>query len=112
MTTIQYTVCVSEASAYADPESYVSDLSLSSIWGDDPASPIPQDRIDLLSEIYTAAHRSIKDISAAAGISNRQLADRFGIPQRTLENWSNGSRQCPTYLLLLMQEALGIYKIF
>lgn len=110
MTPSQYTVCVSEASNYADKDAYISDLSLSSIWGDDPSSPITQDRIDLLSAIYTAAHRSIKDISAAAGINNRQLADRFAIPQRTLENWSSGSRQCPTYLLLMMQEALGIYN--
>lgn len=53
--------------------------------------------------------KTVKQIAADAGLSLRGLARRFGIPQRTMENWSSGSRSCPTYVLLMMQECLGQY---
>lgn len=105
-----YYTLVSESLNYTDPDAYVSDLALSSIWNDPEDAPIPKERIDMLREIYTATHRTISDIASAAGLSNRQLAFRCAIPQRTVENWSNGDRECPPYVLLLIQEALGIFK--
>lgn len=109
MTNKQYAICVSESANYTDREAYISDLALSSIWGDSPDSSIPPERIDQLGSIYDAANRSIKDI-AAAGLSNRKLAERFCIPYRTMENWCAGVSDCPIYTRLMMQQCLGLYN--
>ena len=106
----QYSTCVTDAQNYTDREAYISDLAISSMWGDGPEDEIPQDRLDQLGHIYDAVHRSVKDIAAGAGISARKLATRFCIPQSTLENWCMGVNKCPLYTRLLLQESLGIYS--
>lgn len=50
----------------------------------------------------------IKEIAAAAGMSCRKLAERFGIPYRTMEDWSSGKRVPPDYVLAMMREILGV----
>ena len=87
MTDKQRSLCISEAQNYTDRDSYISDLALSSMWGDHHDAPIPQDRLEKLGSIYDAVHRSVKDIAAAAGLSVRAMAIRFCIPQRTAEGW-------------------------
>lgn len=103
-----YNLALSEVANYTDRDAFVSDIALSSIWRDDESADIPAERLDDLGKVWDAAHRTVKDIAATAGISVRQLACRFSIPYRTMENWSAGSREAPTYLLLMMQEALGL----
>lgn len=107
MTDKQYTICVSEAQNYTDREAYISELSLSSMWGDGPEDDIPTARIEQLGSIYDAVHRSIKQIAADAGLTQRKLADRFCIPVRTIEDWCAGKRTPPDYVRLMMQELLG-----
>lgn len=51
---------------------------------------------------------TIKEIAAAAGMSMRKLADRFGIPHRTMENWATGVRKPPEYVINMMREILGL----
>lgn len=109
MTSKQYAVCVTEAQEYTGRDAYISDLALSSMWGDLPDDDIPQARLSQLGRIYDAVHRSVKDIAAEAGISAREMAIRFCIPQRTLENWCMGVNKCPLYTRLMLQESLGIY---
>lgn len=106
MTDKQYTICVTEAQNYTDREAYISDLSLSSIWGDGPEDDIPPARLEQLGSIYDAVHRSIKQIAADAGLTQRKLADRFCIPVRTIEDWCAGKRTPPDYVRLMMQELL------
>ena len=48
----------------------------------------------------------INELRAAAGMTQKQFAEYFGIPQRTIENWCGGQRKCPAYLLELMQYKL------
>lgn len=53
-------------------------------------------------EFTTANHLSesanpIRDIKAICKMTNRSLSERFGIPIRTVEDWSSGARCCPTY---------------
>lgn len=55
-----------------------------------------------------SAALTISEISAKTGMSYRKLAERFHIPHRTMENWSAGIRKPPEYILLMMQEILGI----
>lgn len=99
------------ACADKEKDAFVSDWALSSIWGDNPESEVPVERIEILSDIWTAAHRSIKDIAADAGLSLRQLAYKYAIPQRTIEDWSSGRRTPPPYVLLLIQQAAGIFYL-
>lgn len=109
MTDKQYSFCVNEAKNYTDRDAYISDLALSSIWGDGPEDDIPTARMEQLGSIYDAVHRSIKQIAADAGMSVRAMAIHFCIPQRTVENWSS-IRECPLYTRLMMQECLGLLK--
>lgn len=88
MTDKQFMACVSEAANYADRDAYISDLCLSSMWGGEENADIPAERIDALGDIWDACHRSIKEIAALAGLSQRKLAERFCIPYRTVEAWS------------------------
>lgn len=108
MTDKQFFVCYNEVANYTDRDAYISDLVLSSIWGDAPENDIPSDRLEALGEIWDAAHRSVREIAAAAGLSHRKLAERFCIPYRTMENWCVGSRDCLDYTRLMMQECLGL----
>lgn len=50
---------------------------------------------------------SVKAIAQAAKLNQRELARRFGIPYRTVENWTGGKNQCPTYVKRMMMELLG-----
>ncbi len=110
MTDKQFMLCVTEVDNYSDRNAYISDLALSSMWGDAEDAAIPQERIEFLSQLWDACHRSVKDIAAAAGLSHRKLAERFCVPYRTVENWGSGVNVPPAYVLLMMQECLGLLQ--
>lgn len=96
--------------AYADRDSYVSDLALSSIWGDAEDAEVPADRLDTLGSIWDAAHMSIKDIRTVSGLSRTAFAERLCIPYRTVQDWELGTRACPGYLRLLIAEHFGVFR--
>lgn len=108
MTDIQFIKCARECAAYTDPDAYVSDLFLSTIWGDSPEEEVPASRVDDLRAVWDAVHRPVRDIASAAGLSQRKLAERFLIPYRTMENWCGGVSECPLYTRLMMQQCLGL----
>lgn len=108
MTDKEYLFCVQEAQNYSDRDAYISDICLSSIWGDPPESEVPTARIDAVGDIWDACHRSVEDIATAAGLSNRKLAEKFCIPYRTMENWCGGKNECPLYTRLMMQQLLHL----
>ena len=58
---------------------------------------------DLLTDVWKLyqnhTYRTMVEIS---GISNRQIAVRYGIPIRTVENWHVGKREIAPYLLDLI----------
>lgn len=93
-----------------DRDAFVSDWALSSIWEDEPDAEIPPERLEQIGEIWDAAHRSVKEIAAAAGLSQKKLAERFGISTRAVEYWCSGQRTCPDYVRLMMQESLGLVR--
>ena len=45
---------------------------------------------------------TFKELREQSGMGLKQLADYFGIPYRTAQNWHAGSNECPEYLLKLM----------
>ena len=49
---------------------------------------------------------NIKELRTASGMSRKQFAEFFGFPYRSLQNWELGLRECPEYLLNLMQYKL------
>ena len=108
MTDKQFFACVSEVDSYRDRDAYISDMVLSSMWEDDQNGEIPAERLEAVSQIWVAAHRSVKQIAADVGLSQRKLAERFCIPYRTMENWCGGQNACPLYIRLMMQQCLGI----
>lgn len=112
MTDIIFAAAWAEAlsGAYTDRDAYISDLALSSIWGDPEGAELPQARIDALCSIWDTAHLSIRDIRAASGLSQAAFARRLCIPKRSIEDWERGARTCPDYLRLLLAEHFGIFR--
>lgn len=108
MTDAQFAFCCREVANYTDRDTYISDLALSSVWADAPGDDVPPSRLEKLGKIWDAAHRSVREIAAAAGLSQRKLAERFCIPYRTMESWCMGERVPPDYVRLMMQKCLGI----
>lgn len=56
---------------------------------------------------------TVREIRQAAGLTQAQLAARFGIPKRTIENWEatgGSARACPEYIRKMMAELLGLQQ--
>ena len=109
MTRKQYNFCVTEAANYSSSGAYVSGIIRASIWGDAPDAPIPPERLDQLRAIYTAATCTVREIIAAAGMTQAAFAEAFCIPLRTVENWCTGRRECPLYTRLMIQQCMGMF---
>lgn len=109
MTLKQYQACIRELPSYTDPDAYVSDLSLSSIWVDAPEDGIPENRIRQLQAIYKAASMTVQEIAKTAGLNITQMSARFVVPYRTMQDWFSGARSCSLASRLMMLECLGLY---
>ena len=63
---------------------------------------------------------TVKEFIKSTGMTQKQLSERFGIPRRTIEDWSRGVSKCPEYVVKMMQEILdrdkeekkSMYKAF
>lgn len=49
---------------------------------------------------------TIKDICTEYHLRQTELADRFGIPLRTVQDWHSGRRTPPDYVVKMMLEIL------
>ena len=49
---------------------------------------------------------SIKELIQAAGMTQKSFGEYFDIPLRTVQNWCGGQRQCPDYVLALIEYKL------
>ena len=59
---------------------------------------------------------TIRDIRLNANMTQKEFAEYFGIPQRTIEGWDSGRRKPPEYLIELIKykiekERLGMFKL-
>lgn len=108
----QYAYCLNAIRNYTEFEKYLCDLANSDIWRDPEGAILPEvllaERLSILKKIWYACHFSVKDLARMTGTA-RELAQRFGIPRRTMEDWCAGKRECPLYTRLMMQEVLKIY---
>ena len=53
----------------------------------------------------------LKQIRGEAGMTQKQFADYFGIPYRTLQDWERGVRHMPDYLLRLFVNKMRMEKL-
>ena len=49
---------------------------------------------------------TIQEFIKSSCMTHKQLSERFGIPKRTIEDWSRGARKCPDYVVKMMIELL------
>jgi len=49
---------------------------------------------------------TFKTLREQSGMSRPQFAEYFQIPYRTVQSWELGDRQCPEYLLALIEYKL------
>ena len=49
---------------------------------------------------------TIQEFIKSSGMTHKQLSERFGIPKRTIEDWSRGVRKCPEYVVNMMIELI------
>lgn len=102
-------IAYSEAYAYPDLDTYISDLALSTIWGGDPESEIPaaviSERTMELSRLWHIAHEPVKALLAGRTIT--AAAEELCMPYRTLRNWCSGDRPIAPHLRLWLAELLG-----
>ena len=62
---------------------------------------------EILRKVYEEINLPLSEIRAASGLSQREFADRFAIPFRTVQNWeARGS--CPVYLKILLRQSVGL----
>lgn len=66
----------------------------------------PSIQPDDLKTIYLFASNPIKSSISAANMSQRDFAAEYGIPLRSIENWSRGASEPPTYLQQLITYAV------
>jgi transcriptional regulator with XRE-family HTH domain len=50
---------------------------------------------------------TVKEFIKSSGMTQKQLSERFGIPRRTIEDWSRGASKCPGYVVKMMDEILS-----
>lgn len=92
-----------------DRDEYISDLAISSEWGDAEDAEIPSQRISDLGALWDVAHVTIRDLRAHTGLTRTAFALRYLIPYRSVENWERGDSQCPDYVRLLLAQVTGFY---
>lgn len=49
---------------------------------------------------------TIKELRTLSGMTQQAFGDYFGISKRAIESWEGGQRQCPVYLLELIEYKL------
>ncbi len=69
------------------------------------------DIIECIGHIWDIAHMSMRDVVKQSGLTQKQFAERFMIPIRTVESWCMNTRKSPEYVKLLICESLGLLSI-
>jgi DNA-binding transcriptional regulator YiaG len=114
MTDLQRFTALSEAANYADKAAYLSDLALSSMWGDaeDIDSATMNKRLEELGKIYDAATITVSEIRASTGLTQASFSQHYFVPFRTLQDWEGGQRTPPAYVKLFLVQICGLADIF
>ena len=52
----------------------------------------------------------MKKLIEKSGLNQREFAEAFGIPLRTIQNWATGQRECPEYVYNMMNELVDLNR--
>lgn len=61
---------------------------------------------------------SIKDLRNATGLSQTKFADAYHIPVKNIQNWEQGARKPPSYVIYLLKRCVeldkksNVFKVF
>lgn len=45
----------------------------------------------------------IREIRERSGLTQKQFSQKYNIPVDTLQNWEQGRRKCPAYVITLLE---------
>lgn len=62
--------------------------------------------IKISEEIYFMAHSSLSEIRKKYNFSRAGLSRKYYIPARTLQDWENGTRKAPAYVISMLYYTL------
>lgn len=51
---------------------------------------------------------TIKELRAITGLSQTAFGNKYKIPMRTIQNWEGGQRECPEYVLFMLERLVKI----
>lgn len=66
---------------------------------------------DTLENIHGIAHMSVREMIAAASLTQAAFAAKFCVPLRTVEDWATGKHRCADYDRLMFAKILGLLKL-
>lgn len=49
---------------------------------------------------------TVREIRSLIGLTQKEFGERYGIPMRTIQNWEGGQRECPAYVLALLERVV------
>lgn len=49
---------------------------------------------------------TVKEMRTMMHLSAKAFGEKYDIPLRTIQNWENGARECPGYVLSLLERAV------
>lgn len=61
---------------------------------------------NLLSEYFWEKENRMKAIRKRSGLSQAKFGGKYGIPKRTIESWEMGERECPGYVMSLLERVV------
>lgn len=62
--------------------------------------------VEMSMNEHSGDFTKISELREAAGMTQTEFANYFGIPYRTVQKWDTGIRQCTEYLLRLLEYKL------
>lgn len=89
------------------------DAFVAEVGGSLPSSYYDDDQsaIDLLVKVWALRDLSIKVICKLKHMTLKELSHEYGIPLRTVENWSAGAAEPTAYILeLIATDAINSYE--
>lgn len=96
-----------ETAAYAERNSFASDVVLSVVPED---IEIEDEFCEQVARLWDVARLPFRDLLAAIGLSQTACSVRFCIPFKTIQHWcgtGGEARACSTYIRLMIAELTG-----
>ena len=110
-----------ETAYYSDADAFLSDIILTVDFIDPEDSNQDRDycennklNLELAEQLrimWHVSHDSFDDFLRLIGLTPSQLCKRFCIPQQTVMDWANGAEDIPSYVRLMLAEAVGALDI-